>query len=258
MNAPLPESLLDLPKMIEVLYSLFARKRRGRRPWADIGFPDAKLDLPERVTVRELEVPDYLDLVWHSLCFDGERSETVQYFLPRVFEDFAKGNYNQVEPEMFVSDMNQCRWREWPPEKVAAVESFFYAWVAQSCTDRPVLRANSEVVDRLKVVAFSGAPLQPLFNHWLAAPGRRSAILLAELINAMWEGGDPDFPPGWNQVWGDEGVDRATVETIREFLMSSGPLALLEDAFFASDDAKTQAFLSNGIAILDSVRARRT
>jgi hypothetical protein len=244
----------DLDAAVKRLYALFARKRRGSRPWADMDFPDDKAALPERVTVKQLGAEEFAHLSWHALCFDGDNPAAVRYFLPRLMEDYTRSVWSSdAEPAMLVSYMNRSAWRTWPPEEVRAVDEFFLAWL-RAALRSPATDARPSAASIIALMAFADAPLAPAWDVLRADGSAEATSHLVHLVEAVNHSTRRRVLDRWREMWGKDGARDPAIAAVVSFLTSDETRARLEQAFFSADDPNVQGAISSALESLDSLR----
>lgn len=240
----------ELDQAIVELYRLFAHRRRGSRPWADIGFPPEKLDLPEQGDVRTLGATEYAHLAWHAFCFDGDHPPTVKYFLPRLFGEWE---WAPFEHEMVVDRMLDCDWRHWPDAEVQAIEQFCLArfrW----CLQQPYEHGDGHAVtEMLELAAFMGMEVQPFFPIWRSDASMTATLHLARFIQEAFADAwsvERIFIT-WRELWSSRGVSEATINQVLDELRRPWIRNRLSAAFFAVSAIPDQQLLSNSHAYLE-------
>lgn len=157
---------------------------------------------------------------------------------------------------MMISQMNRCSWRRWRPIEVEAIENFFVAWFTEALLD-PTLRASLWVDERLKVIAFSGTAIESYLELWRNERTLLSALKLADFVRSNLPRKKEAFPRRWDNVWGNERVNRAAISAVREFVISRDTHDFLEDCFFQADLPNEQETLSLAIELVQIMREQQ-
>jgi hypothetical protein len=245
-----PNAAVEHTRAITHLYRLFAHRRQGARPWADIDLPPERADLPERGDVRSLSDADYRHLAWHGFCFDGDHPRTVKYFLPRLFEDWANPPFDL---EMVVSYMNRCRWRTWPKEEVAAIDRFLCTRLSLDLAAEPHWSYAHPVTRTFKLATFAGTEIGELFGVWASDTSIRARIHLARFITELF-GYDQQYSvlrTQWDDLWAGDGVTAEAMDRIFRDLVSPCVRESLEAAFFSAGSDAHRKQLSDAVLYLE-------
>lgn len=235
------DQLDDLDKAVRALYAAFASRSRRAEIEFDVCehcVSPAEARALARDPLHDIDAKVLSTFILNASSETWGTPEDLWYYLPRILELVATGEYNRGDLwSLFV--VMGLRWRDWPPQQQDAVCSYLSAlWRATLAGYWHPVRLS--VVEVLEAAGDLGLPAASYLREWETEPSETPALQLAWLIRHR-----PKADAEWSRQ-----VDR--------WLSGPAPRSLLGQVLNTVSTTEVAATLAAALASLTQERPGRS